>query len=241
MLAPLPPVPNSSSLTPAVANAPSHPHIPCPSKESRSPLTCRNCKECGLHFTGHTDGTCFQPGGGMEGRCEEYMNNKGCFHAMFVEYLESAYSLSDPNTSPTSPVSPQQPPTLDDDIILPPTANLCVTSFKSNFDLHDDLYIQCDSKFPFPLTYPLADFEAVALVLMVKMFNALLDSGCTHHIIQHQALFQNSIPKTISIGMANCSFFDALGSGDVEFRYPLGDRHVVSLLYVVAFMHPVLK
>lgn len=47
------------------------------SRPSKQTLTCSNCKAHGLRFTGHTDGTCFQLGGGMEGCWEEYLSNRG--------------------------------------------------------------------------------------------------------------------------------------------------------------------
>ena len=56
----------------------------------RTQKHCNNCKSCGLQSVGHTDDTCFQQGGGMEGRHKEYLSNRGCVHAMFAEYLENA-------------------------------------------------------------------------------------------------------------------------------------------------------
>jgi hypothetical protein len=53
-----------------------------PSRVPRKELTCANCKSRGLRGVGHTDGTCFQPGGGMEGHREEYLGNKGRIHVM---------------------------------------------------------------------------------------------------------------------------------------------------------------
>ena len=65
---------------------------------------------------------------------------------------------------------------------------------------------------------------------MVNVFNALLDSGCTHHIIRDRALFRNFADKSISVGTANCGSLAALGTGDVEFRHPFGHRHVTFTL-----------
>lgn len=60
---------------------------------SKPILTCSNCKSHGLHCVGHTDATCFQPGGGMEDHHEEYLNNKGHIHAMFTECLECFFTV----------------------------------------------------------------------------------------------------------------------------------------------------
>ena len=193
-------------------------------------LNCGNCKSRGLRSTGHTDHTCFQPGGGMEGHREEYLGNKGCFHAMFVESLDNASLIFDDTTtldhlSPMLP--PSLPPTLDDDVILAPLANLCVSTLPSNTDFEFSLYSLCASR---PFAFPAIDFSTTALVSMVSRYNALLDSGCTHHIVRDRALFSNYVSSTISVGTANCGSLEALGTGDVAFRYPYRDRHVVFTL-----------
>ena len=75
----------------AVAAIPSSSTSDPPSRALKKEMSCNNCKSRGLRAVGHTDGTCFQPGGGMEGRREEYMANKGQVHAMLAEYLENAF------------------------------------------------------------------------------------------------------------------------------------------------------
>ena len=133
----------TSSLPVALISAPLS--TPPDSSHIQKELSCDNCKSHGLCGIGHTDPTCFQPGGGMEGHCEEYKANKGQVHVMFAEYLENAFSIldpplssDDPNSMPTSPLFPPMP---DSDFFLPPVMNLCVTSFSTNSDDHGDLYI----------------------------------------------------------------------------------------------------
>ena len=215
-------IPSSSTTAPV-------PSAQVPKKE----LLCHNCKSRGLRCVGHTDGTCFQPGGGMAGRREEYMNNRSRIHAMFAECLDEAFSIPDQDLPPDpgSPItSPTLSPTPDDDSLLPPLANLCVTPFSINSDVRRDLYYWCDLKSPPHLAYTSVDLQATALLSMVNVFNALLDSGCTHHIIRDRALFRNYADKSISVGTANCGSLAALGTGDVEFRYPFGTRYVTFTL-----------
>ena len=87
----------------------------------------------------------------MEGCREEYLSNKGRFHAMFLECLDNASLSLDSTTIPTSPeLSPSLPPTLDDDVILAPLANLCVsTTFPANTNFDFSLYSLC-ARFPSP-------------------------------------------------------------------------------------------
>ena len=222
-----PPVSNPAVPSPSPSSLP--PALPRP---TRPVLTCSNCKGRGLRSTGHTDGTCFQPGGGMEGRREEYMNNRTRVHAMFVECLDNAFSFSDPfvnldSHSPSS--SPNFPPVLDNELIVPPTVNLCVSSSTQNFDFRDDLYDSRLIKFP-SLAFASIDFQAASLVSFTSRYNAILDSGCTHHIVRDRRYFSSYVAKPISVGTANCGSLEALGTGDVEFRYPYRDRQVIFTL-----------
>ena len=58
------------TILPVTAPSASPSSVPEPlSRAQKRELTCGNCKLRGLRGVGHTDGTCFQPGGGMEGRC----------------------------------------------------------------------------------------------------------------------------------------------------------------------------
>ena len=218
----------------AVATVPSSSTPDPPSRVSKKETSCNNCKSRGLRAVGHTDGTCFQPGGGMEGRREEYMANKGRVHAMLAECLENAFSFSDqplpPDDIVITPPSPDIPHMPDSDFFLPPVANLCVTPFSTNSDLRGSLYNWCDLKFPSPVAFASTVVESAAFLSMVNSYNALLDSGCTHHIIRDRALFRTFATRSISVGTANCGSLDALGSGDVEFRYPFGDRFVIFTL-----------
>jgi hypothetical protein len=68
---------------------------------------------------------------------------------------------------------------------------------------------------------------------MVHHFNSLLDSGCTRHVVRDRALFRDyaQMPVSLSVGTATCGPLDALGSGDVEFHYPFGDRCIIFTLH----------
>lgn len=188
-------------------NTPKSPNAP--DTTPRIQKHCNNCKSRGLRSVGHTDDTCFQQGGGMEGRREEYLSNRGRVHAMFAECLENALLSPDqllPSDISSPPSSPHSfgPPTLDDEQIIPPIANLCIVSPTQNADLRDDLYKPDLIKFTFPLACVSIDFTSASLASMVSQYNALLDSGCTHHIIRNRSLFHSYSDKSISVGTANC-------------------------------------
>ena len=202
---PRPPPPSLSSPAPPVPTPSTLPSSDSASRTSQKGLSCGNCKSRGLRGTGHTDGTCFQPGGGMEGRREEYMANKVRVHAMFAEYLENAFTIPDeaqpPDIISSTPTSPIIPPLSDSDYFLPPIANLCVTSFPTNSDDRGDLYIQCDPKFPFHVAFTSTILQPTALLSMAGSYNALLDSGCTHHIIRDRSLFHDYCQSLFPLGL----------------------------------------
>jgi len=193
---------------------------------NRSSLYCNNCKSLG-----HINLTCFKEGGGMAGRREEYLSNKGRVHAMFAKCLEDAFLDSHTPIPPVScPSSASPPPTLDDQTIVPMAA-MCIPPFATNPDVLQDLYIQCDPKFSRLALAGLPDFTSSALLSLIALFNALLYSGCTHHIIRDRSLFSNYVTRKIAVGTANCGSLQALGTGDVSFRSSYGDRRVLFTLH----------
>ena len=222
---------SSVTISPAVGDPAPHP--------AKLVLTCGNCKSQGLRCTGHMDSTCFQPGGGMEGCHEEYLNNKGCFHAMFMESLDNAFISLDTPIAPDSPpvLSPSLPPTLDDDVVLAPLANLCVPTFTPNTNFDFDLYslhvcfLSSGSSSHF--TFPTIDFTTSALASMMSLYNALLNSGCTHHIIRDLVLFSNYVSSSISMGMANCGSLEVFTLPHIfraeSVRSPCGVRGLSEL------------
>jgi hypothetical protein len=194
-------------------------------------LICGNCKSRGLRCVGHIDATCFQPGGGMEGRREEYLSNKGRKHAMFVNCLENAFLLPEPSLPPNSSSPPPSPipSSLDDESLLHPIANLSVSSYVPNSHFRECLYTSSEPQLP-PFAMPSIDFSSTAFISLTTLYNALLNSGCTHHIIRDRSLFRNYSAQAISVGTANCGSLEALGTGDIDFTYSSGDRRVTFTL-----------
>ena len=234
---------NRPPRAPAVTAPPAPPLPPLPpvppdppSRTSRKDQTCNNCKSRGLRYVGHTDGTCFQPGGGMEGRREEYLSNKNRIHAMLAECLENALQLDEPSASPpdsSSPLlsdSPILSPALGNELSVPPIAHLSVASCLPNEHFREDVYNRCEFKLLPHLALASLDFNSTALLSLTNLYNALLDSGCTHHIVCDRALFRNYTTQSVSVGTANCGSLEALGTGDVEFRYISGERQVIFTL-----------
>ena len=224
-------VPPPSSLLPV--NAPPSASAPVSADahnhSSRASLYCTNCK-----LTGHLVPTCFKKGGGMEGRRAEYLANREQVRAFFSEMLDDAADNFDTgadfSSSPDLSIeSTHLPPMLDDQLVQPMAAmlfNLDAPNSSVRLDLYSKSSFEI-SGFAFSGS---TDFTTSAFVSVLSLFNALLDSGCTHHIVRDRSLFYNYTPKSISIGTANCGTLDALGTGDVDFRSLFGTKSVIFTL-----------
>ena len=81
--------------------------------------------------------------------------------------------------------------------------------------------------FPSPYALASVDSSHLALVSFAGLYDSLLDSSCTHHIICDCTLFHSFTGKSISVGTANCGSLDAQGTGDVVFRHPY-DTHSIT-------------
>ena len=81
-----------------------------------------------------------------------------------------------------------------------------------------------------PFSFALVDFRSAVMVPIVSQYNALLDLRCTHHIVRDHHLFHSFAEKSTSVDTANCGSLEVFGIGDVEFRCPFCDRHVVFTL-----------
>ena len=214
---------NAPSSVSASASTDTHTQPP------RASLFCTNCKALG-----HLIATCFKKGGGMEGRRAEYMANREQVRAFFSEMLDDAADNFDVGVDftslPDTPVDPGQlPPTLDDQLVQP-LAAMSLNLDAPNTSVRLDLYSKRNFEIPCFALSGSTDFTTSAFVSVLSLYNALLDSGCTHHIVRDRSFFSNYTSKSISIGTANCGTLAALGTGDVDFRSSFGDRSVIFML-----------
>ena len=137
--------------------------------------------------SGHLVPTCFKKGGGMEGCCAEYLANRDHVWAFFSEMLDDAtdnFDIGVDSSLPSEfPVDPGHlPPTLDDQLVQ----LMAAMSFNldaPNSNLHHDLYFMNNLKPSHFAFSGSTDFRASAFVSILSLFNALLDSGCTHQIV----------------------------------------------------------
>ena len=156
---------------------------------------CSNCNRLG-----HTDDTCFQLGGKMEGRREEYLANRGTKVQAHLTNTED---------------TPQTEITIDpsDELVL--TQEFAAMSLNTMNDIDFASYSSLQS-----VTSTLeGNSTPVAFASLHEQFNMALDSACTNHIIRDQNLFQTyDVSSTVPVKTANCGFLTTLAIGDVKFR-----------------------
>jgi hypothetical protein len=158
------------------------------------PYSAKLCTNCGRK--GHLVPTCFEPGGGMEGRRAEFKRDRSKVVAMLLADLDESLASEDVVEPPPSPMTPTIDPlpsdTLDDHILVPTMANLSVsaTLLAQNDIIHRDIYHLCEpfksSSYAFQTT---SELNHTAYLSLGGRFNSCLDSGCTDHIITDRRLF----------------------------------------------------
>ena len=235
----LPNVPSSSSSTPQ----PTPSSLPSSMRPPRSSLICSNTNCRG---TGHTVDKCFKPGGGLEGKRDEYLANLGraqAHLAQLTDILES--NLVFEETLPSDTVVPPEPDVLIEPTSTPPFSALSLApvlpTTTSSTSVNEDFYFEAYSVFHPQLSFafPAVDNSVElptsvlpsAFAASALPFNSLLDSGCTHHIFRDRALFwEYDTTQAVPVKTANCGFLSTLARGTVRFRVTSGGRSVVFIL-----------
>ena len=203
------PQPNNPPST--TLNQPSSTTVPStPTTETQGPRSTRTssillCSNCGR--PGHTGPTCFQPGGGMEGRREEYLASKVPKPIAHIAEVEETQAELEEGTV----------------IVEEHTLN---TEFAAMLlDIPNDIHFSTyafSSIFETPLDQPLA------LSSVSQNFNSALNSACTNHIFRDHDLFHTySAEGAVPVKTANCSTLPTLGIRDVKIKLSIGTKKVV--------------
>ena len=77
----------------------------------------------------------------------------------------------------------------------------------------------------------IADLSPVCLSTLLSLYNTILDSGCTNHIIQDCSLFWTyHTSMSVPVKTANCRILETLAKGDVKFCIQCGSQSIVFVL-----------
>ena len=169
---------------------------------SATTLFCSNC-----HRPGHTDRTCFQPGGAMEGRREEYLASRIPKPIAHIAEVEENF------------VDNEEITILADEPSL--NTEFAAMSLGNSNDIHFSTYA-LSSFSDITLDTPLA-FSSIS-----QTYNSALDSACTNHIFRDRHVFHTyNAGGAVPVKTANCGFLTTLGIGDVKIRLKIGDNNVI--------------
>ena len=176
-------------------------------QSTRPPRTATTiiCSNCGR--PGHNVPTCFQPGGGMEGRREEYLANKIPKPIAHIAEVEETQTEFEEGT-----VTAEE--------------NTLNNEFAAvSLDVSNDIQF---STYAFSSFFETFLDQPLALSSVPQKFNTALDSACTNHIFRDRDLFHTyNTEGAVPVKTANCGILSTLGIGDVKVKLILGNKTVV--------------
>ena len=162
------------------------------------------CSNCGR--PGHNVPTCFQPGGGMEGRREEYLASRPPRPIAHIAEIEDNAVDAE-----------------EDTVVVEENA-------LNNEFAAMSLNVTNEIEFS---TYVLASFSEIsndplALNTITQAYNSALDSACTNHIFRDRELFHTyNVAGAVPVKTANCGFLVTLGMGDVKIKLVIDNRTII--------------
>ena len=191
-----------------------------------SSLICTNCGTIG-----HTVDKCFETGGGLEGKREQYLasRNRAQAHLAHLTNIIDG-NLADESDPP--PISLDASVSHGPDVIVEPeTCSSAIATL--SITLSDSFAL---SALPTYAMMPDLQSSSTPIALATSSFpstssfpcNSLLDSGCTTHIFRdHNAFWTYDTTLATPVETANCGILNTLARGSVRFRITSGDRSCV--------------
>ena len=175
-----------------------------PATTNVPPSTKRCCSNCGRE--GHTNDTCFQPGGAMEGRRDEYLASRVSRPLAHIAEVEDTQASND-----------EVIPDTED---APFSTEFAAMSLTTPNEIDFSTYVFAS------FSELLAD-ESLALKALSPEYNSALDSACTNHIFHNRNLFHTlNVDGAVSVKTANCGTLPALAVGDVKVKLKIGDKNI---------------
>ncbi|KAF5374000.1 hypothetical protein D9615_009908 [Tricholomella constricta] len=198
---------SSTSTTTSAANQNTTPTATSDAVNPTSPATRPRCSNCGA--LGHVAGNCWEPGGGDVGGRDRYLA--------------------------ANPPHPRAHVAIASDPSLDPIVETVEPKIESA-SAPVSVYPLPDAQSPVPSDTALyLDFanaaSPVVLASIADRFNAILDSGCTVHIIRDRKYFWTyDTTLAVPVGTANCGTLTTLAKGEVRFRINMdGTDQVICL------------
>ncbi|KAF5378208.1 hypothetical protein D9615_007539 [Tricholomella constricta] len=198
-----PSVPTSNPTQNSSTNPPADPTNPSTSNTATRP----RCSNCGA--LGHVAGNCWEPGGGDVGGRDRYLAANPPRPRAHIATASDTLLEPVVETVESEIESAPEPIASYPSSDAPPV-NLSDSALYSDFT---------------QVTSP------IVLASLADRFNAILDSGCTVHIIRDRRFFWTyDTSLAVPVGTANCGTLQTLARGEVRFRIVLdGIEQIISL------------
>jgi hypothetical protein len=214
--------PNTTPTSPNTPASSSMTNSTQPPRPPRSAIFCTGC-----HQTGHTVHQCPTHGGGQGGRTTDHSKPAPRAYLADVD--------ADATTDGGAKMPDQRPPPLPDEVVEDLSTSLAAfgtTPFvpsTSTLPINNDVYFDLYQPGVIFTTFSsLADLSPTCLSSITTLFNSILDSGCTHHIIRDRSLFWTyHTSQAIPVKTANCGTLETLAKGDVKVRLLCSTKSVV--------------
>jgi len=170
-----------------------------------------------------------KPGGGQESGFTDRNKLLACAYVVDAEV-----DLANDGGAVSSEQLPSSPGVIDEDspssfaalgttLYVPSTSAL-----SANNDVFFDLYRTGVISTAFSLV---SELSPICLSFISSLFNSILDSGCTHHIIKdHSYFWTYHTSQAIPVKTANCGVLETLAKGNVKVQLQCGTQSIVLVL-----------
>ena len=201
-----------------------------------TPTSQLSCQACSANFcticrqTGHTNEE-HKPGGSQD--CGVTDQNKPLVHAYVADVEADPASDGGAVSSDQLPLLPSG--TVDEDSppffaalgtapFVPPTSTPSM-----NNNIYFDLYRMGVISAAFTA---IPEISPICLLSIYHIYNLILDSGCTYHIIMDQSLFWTyHTSQAIPVKTANCGVLETLVKGDIKVWLHCGSQSIVLVFH----------
>src|ERR1700678_3341839 len=195
---PPPSTPSSlQSAQPPSATTTSSPSIPTLSTQTT--LRCSNCGRAG-----HGGPTCFQPGGAMEGRREEYLASRVTRPVAHIAEVK------------------ENQPDVEEIMTIVEDNPLSNEFAALSFTNPNDITL---SSYALSSIAEIPEIQMLALSSLSQDYNAVLDSTCTNHNFRDRNVFHTyNTDGAVPVKTANCGLLTTLAVGDVKIKLTIGNK-----------------
>jgi len=196
--------------------------------QTHTPCSANFCMIC--HQTGHTADKHKQGGDQEGGITDRGKQSAPCGYMTDLDVdsgVDGGVLLAESLSPPSTPVVNEDSST--------PFAALGTTDFVPSVTsiVNEDVLFDLYRNGVMPLAFSsIEDSSLFAFAAISNLYNTILDSGCTNHIIKDHSLFWTyHMFLAVPVKTANCGILETFAKGDIKFHIQCGNRSIVFTLH----------